>query len=94
MKAREARRGALKVSASKIQNRLAERKGSTPFHLDIHDHAVSEEADELCCDACWSGYPKLCETPECNGLVHASFEDENWDGYWLYTRCDRCGESE
>jgi hypothetical protein len=29
------------------------------------------------------------------GLVHAAFGDENADGdYWLFTKCDACGESE
>jgi hypothetical protein len=48
------------------------------------------------CDAGWCGrnYPKPCDREGCGGLVHANFGDENYDGYWLYTKCDRCGESE
>lgn len=39
-----------------------------------------------------SGYPKPCP---CGGLIHADYGDENWDGdYWLYTKCDQCGEKE
>lgn len=39
-----------------------------------------------------SGYPKVCS---CGGLIHADFGDENGDGdYWLYTKCDTCGEPE
>lgn len=30
----------------------------------------------------------------CPGLIHASFGDEMQDGYWLYTKCDVCGEAE
>lgn len=42
-----------------------------------------------------SGYPENCEFTEgCNGLVHAEFGDENGDGdYWLYYKCDQCGET-
>lgn len=47
------------------------------------------------CEIGWcgtDGYPKKCS---CGGLIHAEFGDDNWDGdYWLYTKCDRCGESE
>lgn len=39
-----------------------------------------------------AGYPKVCS---CGGLIHADFGDENSDGdYWLYTKCDICGEPE
>jgi len=43
---------------------------------------------------CGGNYPRKCE--KCGkGLVHADFGDENFDGgYWLYTKCDVCGESE
>lgn len=40
---------------------------------------------------CGSSYPKACE---CGGLIHADFGDESYDGYWLHTKCDKCGESE
>ena len=41
---------------------------------------------------CGSSYPKPCE---CGGLIHANFGDEDMDcNYWLYTKCDKCGESE
>jgi hypothetical protein len=47
------------------------------------------------CLACWADYPKACEQEGCTGLVHASFGDENADcEYWLYTKCDVCGEPE
>jgi hypothetical protein len=56
----------------------------------IYQHAVGDVA---CAESyCGGNYPKPCE---CGGLIHADFGDENWDGdYWLYTKCDRCGESE
>ena len=48
------------------------------------------------CSAGWcdggSNYPITCD---CGGLIHANFGDEDSDcNYWLYTKCDRCGESE
>lgn len=51
------------------------------------------------CDEGWCGnsYPRPHEGCEAgpNGLVHADFGDENGDGdYWLYTKCDGCGEAE
>lgn len=55
---------------------------------DLDDqHPIGDQA----CDECWSGYPKPCG---CGGLVHATFGDEDYDGYWLYTKCDQCGERE
>jgi hypothetical protein len=59
-------------------------------------HAVGNQK----CDECWPGYPKPCDnlthagTGVCPGLIHASFGDEMEDGYWLYTKCDVCGEAE
>ncbi len=50
----------------------------------------NEECTEGWCGN--QGYPKRCG---CGGLVHADFGDEDFDGdYWLYTKCDKCGESE
>lgn len=58
-------------------------------------HIVGNES----CTLGWCGgphgYPKPCLRNECDGLVHAEFGDENYDGdYWLYTECDVCGERE
>lgn len=52
-------------------------------------HIVGDE--ECCVGWCGNsqGYPKRCV---CGGLIHANFGDENWDDYWLYEMCDRCGE--
>jgi hypothetical protein len=59
---------------------------------DAGDEHLIGNAD---CPDCWSGYPSPCEQDECTGLVHASFGDEDSDcNYWLYTRCDVCGEPE
>lgn len=60
---------------------------------DIGDqHRVGDEE----CDIGWcdtTNWPVPCGRPGCDGLVHASFGDEDWDlNYWLYTRCDVCGE--
>jgi hypothetical protein len=38
--------------------------------------------------------PQWVAGVRCPGLIHASFGDEMEDGYWLYTRCDVCGEAE
>lgn len=60
----------------------------------LHDHVVGD----ISCTAGWcggQGYPKACEEPECAGLVHADFGDEDASGdYWCYTKCDVCGERE
>lgn len=65
-----------------------------------NDHLIGN-AD---CDEGWCGghgYPKPCEnlTREgagvCAGLIHANWGDENFNGdYWIYTKCDVCGEPE
>ena len=42
------------------------------------------------CKECWDNYPITCN---CGGLIHADFGDENSNGnYWLYYKCDLCGE--
>lgn len=38
------------------------------------------------------GYPKPCQQPDCNGLVHASTLEESWEGPQMDTKCDACGE--
>lgn len=45
------------------------------------------------CAGCWRE-PSGCENHD-GGILHNEFGDENLDGdYWLYTKCDVCGESE
>ena len=55
-----------------------------------YEHRIGDPT----CDDGWCGggrFPKPCE---CGGLIHANFGDENYDGdYWLYKKCDRCGEA-
>ena len=58
---------------------------------DFSDHIIGN----IKCKEGWcgelTGYPIKCK---CGGLIHAEFGDENYDGdYWLYLRCDKCGES-
>lgn len=55
-------------------------------------HVVGDPA----CEEGWCGnvYPKPCDNGGCPGLIHASYCDETDDGYYLYTRCDVCGEAE
>ena len=57
----------------------------------LYRHRVGDRAcHEGWCGAIAEPYPKACE---CGGLIHADFGDEDHDGnYWLYTKCDRCGE--
>lgn len=55
--------------------------------------------DDKSCHEGWCGgaynYPKSCGRQGCDGLVHAEFGDEDSDcNYWLYTKCDKCGEPE
>lgn len=60
-------------------------------------HAVGDRGcEEGWCSGGLGSYPKLCDSTDgCPGLVHAAFGDENADGdYWLFTKCDVCGESE
>ena len=46
--------------------------------------------NDLRCGECWSNYPKKCE---CEGLIHAQFVKENWEGELsLVFLCDSCGE--
>ena len=63
-------------------------------HPDGDEHNTGDQE----CPAGWCGtfnYPRPCEQAGCNGLVHADFGDENYDcDYWLYTKCDVCGEPE
>lgn len=46
------------------------------------------------CPVSWCGgfeaFPYVHE--DCGGLVHADFGDEDEDSYWLYRKCDKCGE--
>ena len=45
------------------------------------------------CPECWSGYPRPHDG--CSGFIHAAFGDEDADcNYWLYTKCDVCGDPE
>jgi len=56
----------------------------------LYKHKIGDED----CKEGWCGnnYPKRCK---CGGLIHADFGDEDTDSnYWLYTKCDKCGESE
>jgi len=47
------------------------------------------------CVQCWKGYPRPCA--KCvGGHVHGAWGDEDaaTGNYWLYTKCDTCGEAE
>ena len=68
-------------------------------YIDVSGEGVYEHkvGDVGCCES-WCGpgvvdfYPKKCS---CGGLIHADFGDDYDDGdYWLYTKCDKCGERE
>jgi len=58
--------------------------------MDYQHEVGNENCEEGWCER--DTYPKKCK---CGGLIHADFGDENSDcNYWLYTECDKCGESE
>lgn len=70
-----------------------------PATMVLNSEGLNEAhtiADRACSEGwCGNAYPKPCDAPDCNGLIHASFGDENADGdYWLHTKCDVCGEPE
>jgi hypothetical protein len=91
------------VWGSKIKSTLAERQRPetdlevallrlrkfnwNPEGLD-HEHLRGD----LDCKGCWEP-PSLCKS--CGvGVMHNEWGDENYDmDYWLYTKCDNCGES-
>jgi hypothetical protein len=63
--------------------------------LQVGDLDYQHEIGNKDCECGWcgsNGYPLPCTTDGCTGLVHADFGDETEDGYWLYTKCDVCGE--
>jgi hypothetical protein len=67
---------------------MMDKKFKVSFDGDEHETGNPD------CKSGWCnlGYPKPCE---CGGLIHADWGDENSDGdYWLYTKCDKCGESD
>ena len=55
----------------------------------VWQHEVgNDECTEGWCGC--HGWPKNCK---CGGLIHADFGDEGYDcDYWLYMKCDLCGE--
>jgi len=58
------------------------------FTIGDTDHP--HEIGNVDCGYCWTEHPLQCE---CGGLIHTAFGDEDSDcNYWLYKRCDRCGE--
>lgn len=58
------------------------------FQIDGVEHPTGQD-----CQECWSDFPRPCTNEGCNGLVHAVFGDENYDGdYWLYYKCTACGD--
>ena len=64
---------------------------------DSYGYAPHLIGDPRCnqgwCDT--QSYPKPCDAHGCHGLIHANFGDENRGGdYWLFTKCDVCGEPE
>lgn len=58
--------------------------------LYLHEVGNHECEEGWCNDG--DSYPIECS---CGGLIHADFGDEDSDcNYWLYTKCDKCGEPE
>jgi hypothetical protein len=57
--------------------------------MDYNHEIGNDKCSKGWCDG-GSNYPDQCD---CGGLIHADFGDENCDcDYWLYRKCDRCGE--
>ena len=53
-----------------------------------HDHPIGDRE----CAFCWSEYPIPCDDPNCDGLIHSEFGEEDSDmNYTLNTKCDVCG---
>lgn len=70
---------------------------SEPATIEVGDTKDAHPVGDLTCTAGWCGsnYPKPCDAPGCTGLIHSEFGDESSNGdYWLYTKCDVCGEAE
>jgi len=67
---------------------VTKQEQQAPFTLDGFQHSVGDAE----CPDCWEAYPR---PHACGGLMHAAYGGEEGDrDEWLYTRCDRCGESE
>lgn len=59
---------------------------------EVYAHTAGDKfCTEGWCQGSLGEFPKPCS---CGGLIHADFGDENYDGYWLHTKCDVCGEPE
>lgn len=73
---------------------LAEMANGGPGRFSFGDTDDLHTRGNADCRINWCGthYPKPCEQKNCKGLVHANFGDEDYDGYWLFTQCDVCGE--
>jgi hypothetical protein len=78
----------------------AQAPGPDPQTITLPDwpdepHTVGDlDCTEGWCAGDSGYYPRPCDGDNCPGLVHAAFGDENADGdYWLFTKCDVCGES-
>lgn len=58
-------------------------------HEDFGLHGVGNTSCQKGWCGCW-GYPKPCA---CGGLVHAEYEDEDYDNVYLNYKCDRCNST-
>lgn len=70
-----------------------------PDTIELGEFDSEHRVGDRDCQVGWCGgaqnYPQPCENEGCPGLVHAEFGDEDADcNYWLYTKCDVCGEIE
>ena len=78
--------------------------GSSGYYTRMNNKTIDVSGDGLYahrvgnrqCNEGWCNggdeYPKPCK---CGGLIHADFGDEDEDGgYWLYVKCDKCGQGE
>ncbi len=60
----------------------------------LHEHKIgNKHCDEGWCEGTTRRYPLYPAPCVCGGLIHADFGDENSEGsYWLYEKCDKCGD--
>lgn len=61
--------------------------------LDVSGEGICQhEIGNKDCSEGWCGLSFPCPC-KCGGLIHADFGDEDIDcNYWLYMKCDKCGE--
>lgn len=86
-----------RLDVKRPYRRLAYADCLVPVTITLGETDTEHIVGNVSCTEGWcggtSGHPEPCEREGCEGLVHAEFGDESYEGdYWLYTKCDVCGE--